>query len=158
MGCASSIRRPTWETIFSMMCSRWALSLKRTGVSARRAVALDVDLVEAVDQDVGDGRFLEERLQRPQAEDLIEHLLDDPVLLGRGHGHALVHQQALDDAADLGTHAVLGNRRDAFQVQHADQLAMNLALQLEDSVVGPRCTLNWRSKVSSQAVSFGTIL
>ena len=33
MGCASSMRRPTCETIFSMMCSRCASSLKRTGVS-----------------------------------------------------------------------------------------------------------------------------
>ncbi len=33
IGWASSMRRPTWETIFSMMCSRCASSLKRTVVS-----------------------------------------------------------------------------------------------------------------------------
>jgi hypothetical protein len=38
------------------------------------ALALDVDLVVAVDEDVGDGRLLQQRLERPQAENLVEHL------------------------------------------------------------------------------------
>ena len=112
IGCASSMRRPTCETIFSMMCSRCALSLNRTGVSAQLAAALDVDLVVAVDQDVGDGGLLEQRFQRAQPKHFVEHFFDDPVLLGGGHRHALVFEQPLHHAADLGAHALLRNRAD----------------------------------------------
>ena len=73
-------------------------------------------------------------LQRAEAQHFVEHLLDDLGLLGGGHGHALFVEQALDDAADLGAHAVLGDRRDALQVEHADELAVDLRLQLEVAV------------------------
>ncbi len=73
-------------------------------------------------------------LQRAQTEHLVEHLFDDLVLLGGGHGDALFVEQALHDAADLGAHAVLGNGRDALQIQHADELAVDLRLQLEVAV------------------------
>ena len=100
------------------------------------AVALDVDLVEAVDEDIGDGGLLEQRLERAQAEHFVEHLLDDLVLLGGGHGDALVFEQALDHAADLGAHAVLRDGGDAVEVQHADELAVDLRFQLEIAVGG----------------------
>ena len=83
-------------------------------------------------------RFLEQRFQRPQAQHFVEHLFDDPVLLGRGHGHALVFEQALHHAADFGAHAVLGERGDALQIQHADQLAVDLRLEFEIAVGWPR--------------------
>ena len=47
--------------------------------------ALDVDVVVPVHQDVADGRILEQRLQRAQTEDLVEHLLDEPLALGDRH-------------------------------------------------------------------------
>ena len=72
--------------------------------------------------------------ERAQAQHLVQHLLDDLGLLGRGHGHALFVEQALHHAADLGADAVLGQRRDALQVEHADQLAVDLRLQLEIAV------------------------
>ena len=45
------------------------------------AGALDVDVVEAVDHDVADGGILEQRLQRAEAEDLVEDLLDELLAL-----------------------------------------------------------------------------
>ena len=104
-------------------------------------------------------RLLEQRLERPQAEHFVEHFFDDSVLLGGGHGHALVVQQALHHAADLGAHAVLGDRGDALQVQHADQLAMNFALEFENTVGGAnRRQVEWprgwrlRTEVTAQEV------
>ena len=79
-------------------------------------------------------RLLEQRFERPQAQHFVEHLFDDAVLLGRGHGHALVFQQALHHAADFGAQPVLGKRGDALQIEHADQLAMDERLEFEVAV------------------------
>ena len=73
-------------------------------------------------------------LQGAEAQDFVEHLFDDLGLLGGGHGDALFVEQALHDAADFGADAVLGNGGDALQVEHADQLAMDLRFQLEVAV------------------------
>ena len=81
-----------------------------------------------------DGGLFEQRLERAEAEDFVEHLFDDLGLLGGGHGDALFVEQALHDAADLGAHAVLGDGGDALQIEHADELAMNLRFQLEVAV------------------------
>ena len=54
MGEDSSTRRPTAETILSMMCIRCALSLKTTLVLSRRAAAFHVNYVVCVHQDVVD--------------------------------------------------------------------------------------------------------
>ena len=58
IGFDSSTRRPTRETIFSMIRIRCASSLKRADGALEPAVALHVDLRVAVHQDVGDGRVL----------------------------------------------------------------------------------------------------
>ena len=54
IGCDSSTRRPTAETILLMMRSRCASSLKRHGDRLEQAAALDEDAFVAVDQDVVD--------------------------------------------------------------------------------------------------------
>ena len=51
----------------------------------QQAVALDVDLVVAVDHDLGYVRVAQVRLQRPVAEDVVRHLLRDAHPVGRGH-------------------------------------------------------------------------
>ena len=53
-GLASSMRRPTSPTILSMIRRRWVSSTKSTAVLLELAVALDVDLLGAVDHDLGD--------------------------------------------------------------------------------------------------------
>ena len=74
----------------------------------------------------------------PEPQHLVEHLFDDLGLLGGGHGHALFVEQALHHAADLGADAVLGNRRGALQIEHADELAVDLRFQLEIAVGAAR--------------------
>ena len=61
--------------------------------------------------------FFEQRFERAQAENFVEHFFDDLVLLGGGHGDALVFEEPFDDAADFGAQAVLRKRGDALQVQ-----------------------------------------
>ena len=54
IGEDSSTRRPTRDTMLSMICIRWALSLNVEAGGLQLSGMLDVDPVEAVDQDVGD--------------------------------------------------------------------------------------------------------
>ena len=48
------------------------------------AAALDVDVVGAVDHHLGDGLVVEERLDRAEARDVVDQLLDQPLALQRG--------------------------------------------------------------------------
>ena len=81
MGDDSSTRRPTRETMRSMICSRCRSSRNLTLGLFQHAVALDIDQIFVVDQDVRDGRILQQRLERSQAEDLIEQIRLDSVFL-----------------------------------------------------------------------------
>ena len=108
--------------------------LEADGGFGELAVALDEYLVIAVDQDVADAGLFEQGFQGAETEHFVEHFLDDPGLLGGGHGDALFVQQALHHAADLGANAVLGDGRRALQVEHADELAVDLRFQLEVAV------------------------
>ena len=101
IGEDSSIRRPTAETIFWMIRSRCRSSLKRTGRRLEHAVALDEDLGVAVDQDVGDGRVLEQRLERPEAEQLVEDVADQLLALGLVERLVLLRELLVDDVADF---------------------------------------------------------
>ena len=98
------------------------------------AGALDVDVVEAVDHDVADGGVLEQLLQRPQAEDFIENLLDELLALGHRHRQRFVDDQPLDHVADLAAHAVLVQVLELIGRQRVQQLLMDLALDLEPAV------------------------
>ena len=46
------------------------------------ALALEVDLLGAVDHDLGDGRVVEQRLDRAEADDVGGQLLEQALLLG----------------------------------------------------------------------------
>ena len=52
-------------------------------VSSSLPVALDVDAVGAVDHDLGDRGVVEEALERPEAQRLVDDLADELVALGR---------------------------------------------------------------------------
>ena len=65
------------------------------------AAALHVNGLRAVDEDVGDGRVLQQRFERAQPERLVEHLVDQPLALLAVEqvGAALAH--FVGDAAHL---------------------------------------------------------
>ena len=72
MGDDSSTRRPTAETILSMMWRRCLLSWKVRVVFFKLAAALNIDEVAGVHQDIADGVVLQQRLQGAESEDFFK--------------------------------------------------------------------------------------
>ena len=135
IGDVSSTRRPTFDTMRSMICSRWSLSRNLTSRLLHLAAALDVDLVRPVDEDVADRRVLEQHLQRAEAERLVEHLVDEPLALHAVEQRVFGVAQALDDQADLAAERVALQVADARQVELVDQLAVDEPLELLEALV-----------------------
>ena len=75
IGEASSTRRPTCETMRSMIRSTCASSVNADVRALELAVALDVHVLGAVDHDLGDAVVAQERLERAVAEDVVGDLL-----------------------------------------------------------------------------------
>ena len=65
------------------------------------AGSLYVDRIVRVDEDVVDGGILEKRLERAEAEDLIEHLTAKTILLHHAEWGVELRHQILDDGEDL---------------------------------------------------------
>ena len=68
------------------------------------AGALDVDAFVAVDQDVVDGRVLQQRLDRPEAGHLVDDLVDEVLELLRVERDALGQHVLGDQRGDLPPH------------------------------------------------------
>ena len=137
IGQVSSTRRPTFEMIRSMICIRWLLSRKVTLGLLHLAAALDVDVLRAVDEDVADRRVLQQHFQRPQAERLVEHLVDQPFALVAVQQRVFGVAEMLDDQADLAAEHVAFQFADPRQVELVDQLAVDPLLQgLEAAFLG----------------------
>ena len=96
----------------------------------QHAVALDEDLVVAVDQDVGDGRVLEQRLERAQAEQLVEDVADQLLALGLIERLVLLGQLFVDDVADLRLDLLAGHFVERRQVDKVEQALVQLDLQV----------------------------
>src|SRR5262249_35972315 len=101
------------------------------------AVALDVDGVVAVDRDVRDRLVLHQRLQRPEAEGLVEHLADQALALGAVEQAGAALAEVVGDAADFGAELVAVERADHRQVHAGDELAVELVLEAAELVGGP---------------------
>jgi hypothetical protein len=86
------------------------------GYLGELSATLDINLVEAVDQNVRDGRFFEEWLERSQPEDFVENLFDDAVLFSGGHRNVFVFEQSFNDPTNLGAQTFFGKGRDPFEV------------------------------------------
>ena len=125
IGQTSSTRRPTLETIRSMICSRWALSRNSTLRLLHLAAPFHVDALRTVDQDVADRVVLEQHFQRSQAERLVEHLLDQPLAFVAVEQRVFGVAQMLDDQADLAAQHVAFQFADFGQVQLVDELAVD---------------------------------
>ena len=77
IGTFSSMRRPSGATMRSITPRTCSWFMNRAVGQRQLAALLDVDLVVAVDHDLGDGAVGEQVLERPEAERLVEHRLDD---------------------------------------------------------------------------------
>src|ERR1035438_981808 len=99
--------------------------------------ALDVDVVETVYHDVGDGGVLEQRLQGAEAKHLVEDFRDEFLALAHGHRERFIEDELLHHRADLHADAVLVQVPELFRGQRIHELVMHLALDFEPAV-GPR--------------------
>ena len=97
IGDASSTRRPTRETILSMIRVRCSSSTNAASVASITPGALDVDPVEAVDHHLGDGVVGEERLDRAVAEDVGRDLRISRSRSTAGERRAVAVELARDD-------------------------------------------------------------
>src|SRR3989442_1499570 len=98
------------------------------------AEPLDVDLTRGVDQDVGDVRVAHERLDRPEAVDLVQDLLGEPFAVAHAERNRLLLDERGDRALQLRGGLVHLDARQVGQVHPVEQLAMDADLQV---LVGP---------------------
>ena len=112
-----------------MICSRWSLSRNLTSVFSSLPRRSHVDLLRPVDQDIADGRVLEQHLQRAEAERLVEHLVDQPLALHAVEQRVFGVAQVLDDQADFAAQRVAVQVADARQVELVDELAVDEPLE-----------------------------
>ena len=94
IGELSSTRRPTPLTMRSMTRSRCLSSWNVVGSRSRHAAALDVDVLVGVDEDVVDRRVAQQRLERSEAEDLVEDVAEDRLALGEADRRVLLGRSA----------------------------------------------------------------
>ena len=82
----------------------------------------DVDAGRPVDHDLGDGLVAQEGLQRPEAHQVVDHLLDEAQPLVTGDREGVLGHDAVDNRLDLGPDV---GRRDVEQrVERADHLLL----------------------------------
>jgi hypothetical protein len=100
------------------------------------AAPLHVDLLIGVHQDVAHRRVAEQRLQRPEAEDLVDYVAEDGVPLAHAERGALLRNQVEQQRPDLGLRPRPLRRRERFEVQAVEQLPVNVRFELD--VLRPR--------------------
>ncbi len=94
------------------------------------AGALDVDAVEAVDENVGDGRILEERFERAEAENFVENLARQLLALGKAERHGLAVDRTADEDKNFFARGIAGGAAEFFEVETVEDLAMQVRLDL----------------------------
>ena len=123
-----------------MIRTRCFSSWKRTGDDFDHAIALDKDLLRAVDQDVGDGWVLEQRLKRPKAQQLVEHVGDQLLALDEIERMILLGQLLADDVADFGLDLRVRHLVERGQVDQVEQPLVKLDLEVGLRVALGKCT------------------
>ena len=101
IGLDSSMRRPTGETMRSMIRITWSSSWNVDVGQLELALALDVDLLGPVDHDFGDALVAQQRLERAEADDLVGDLLEHADALGARQGEAFLVDGLAEDLLDL---------------------------------------------------------
>ena len=92
------------------------------------ALALHVDLLGSVDQDVGDGRVAEQRLQRPQSKYLVLDGLHDLCPRFGAQRGGLLFENFVGRIADLLSGLIWRNAGDQRQIETIQQLGVGLIL------------------------------
>ena len=90
----------------------------------QHAGALDVDLLVGVDQDVVDGRVLQQRLQRTQSEHLVQHLARQAVSFAGAERRVRLREELMDYLLHLHSGLEVLQGRELFQVDQVQQVTM----------------------------------
>ena len=98
----------------------------------QHSLALDVDLLVGVDQDVGDRRIGQKRLQRAEAENLVEHFLRQPLPFLQVHRRRFAGENRFEYRADLAANILPLDFVQAVEVEFLDKLAMNRSLHVAE--------------------------
>ena len=128
IGELSSTRRPTPLTMRSMTRSRCAIVLERRRHALEHAAALDEHVLVGVDQDVADRRVAQQRLERPEAEHVVEQLAEQRFALAEAERRVLFGEQLAEQRADLALGARAIGLRQRLEVQAVEQLAVDAGL------------------------------
>ena len=94
------------------------------------AAPLDVDVLRRVDQDVGDRRVGEERLERPEAEQLVADFFDETLALVRRERRVFRQQQFFGEPRDFGVKLFGLEQPELRQIHAVDDRAMQARLDL----------------------------
>jgi hypothetical protein len=100
------------------------------------AAALDVDVVRPVDHDLGDGLVVEQRLERPEARHVVDHLVDKGQPFVARDGEAVLGDHPVHEPADL--QADIGRRDVDQRVEFADHLGLEAQPDLPQHVLARR--------------------
>ena len=138
IGDDSSMRRPTSATILLMIRRRCDSSLKRDVRLVEAALALDPDVVRAVDHDLGHAVVGEQPLERAVAEDVVGDLGGEPLAVVARDARLL-----RELAPRVGEHPLAQRRRVEVGVEQlrpevADDREVDAVLDLGERVVAAR--------------------
>ena len=99
------------------------------------AVTFDVHLVVAVHEDVRDGRVLQQHLERPEPEELMQDVADQGLAFEQAQRRAiaLALEHAADQCADFRLGVFALHAREPIQVQPVQQLLVDLSPSAPDS-------------------------
>src|SRR4051812_8781104 len=98
--------------------------------SLELAGSLDIDQARRGDEDVRDRFITKQRLERPQAEDLVEYFFDQGVLFDKAERSLLLIYQLGDRRPDFLPDAISRHRVHRFEVDSVKKLSVNRKFQL----------------------------
>ena len=125
------------RTILSMMRIRCGSSRKVTRDSSKSA-PLDVDRLVAVHQNVGNSRVLEQGLERPQPEHLVQNLVANLLLLDGAQQRRLALHERDQRLAHFAANPLVVDGGQRLQVDLVEQLAVQREFQLLSTPVSAR--------------------
>ena len=105
--------------------------LEGHGRRLQMAVALDVHLVEPVDENVGDLRIPQKHLERPQTEQLVQYVGDQALALEEAErcGLSFTCEQVAQDGTDFRLGVFAGGMTQPVEIQDGQQLLVDTRFQ-----------------------------
>ena len=89
----------------------------------------DEHVLRPIDHDVGDAGFLQQNLQRAEAERLVQHFFDQPLSLGAVQQRVFGVAEVLDDQANLAAQRVPLQIPEPCEIELLHELAVDTAFQ-----------------------------